>query len=88
MNSPRWALVTGASSGLGVEYVRSLARSGHGIVLVARDGDRLQSVAGQVADEFGVSTEVLVADLHKPSEVATVGQRLGDTRRPVRVLIN
>lgn len=88
MNSPRWALVTGASSGLGVEYVRSLARSGHGIVLVARDGDRLQSVAGQVADEFGVSTEVLVADLHNPSDVATVAQRLGDTRRPVRVLIN
>ncbi len=88
MNSPRWALVTGASSGLGVEYVRSLARSGHGIVLVARDGDRLQSVAGQVADEFGVSTEVLVADLHNPSDVAKVGQRLGDTRRPVRVLIN
>lgn len=88
MNSPRWALVTGASSGLGVEYVRSLARSGHNIVLVARDGGRMQSVAGQVADEFGVSTEVLVADLHNPSDVAKVGQRLGDTRRPVRVLIN
>ena len=88
MNFPRWALVTGASSGLGVEYVRSLARSGHNIVLVARDGDRLRSVAGRVAEEFGVSVEVLVADLHNPSDVAQVGDRLGDTRRPVRVLIN
>jgi len=64
MSTAQWALVTGASSGLGVEYARSLARSGHNLVLVARNRDRLESLAGSIVQEFSVKCEVLLADLH------------------------
>lgn len=88
MDEPRWALVTGASSGLGKEYVRQLAHSGHSIVLVARSTDRLRALAEEVERDFSVRTEVLVADLHSPRDVERVAQRLADAKKPVRALIN
>lgn len=88
MGSPRWALVTGASSGLGVEYAGALARSGHNLVLVARNRDRLTALAGALTAEFSVECEVLAADLHKSRDVARVARRLGDASRPIRVLVN
>ena len=88
MSTAQWALVTGASSGLGVEYARALARSGHNLVLVARNRDRLESLAGAIGREFSVDCEVLITDLHKARDVARVAQRLRDTAKPVRVLIN
>ncbi len=80
--------MTGASSGLGVEYVRQLAQSGHPVVLVARSEDRLRNLAAEIQAEFAVATEVLVADLHLARDVALVATRLADPTRPVRVLIN
>ena len=88
MTQHRWALVTGASSGLGAQYVRALARAGHNIVLVARDRDRLQALADQVERDFAVATDVLPADLHIPRDVARVATRLANARKPVWVLVN
>src|ERR671913_561859 len=58
----RTAVVTGASSGIGAEIARQLARRGHGVTLVARRGDRLEGLAGELA-ATGVRAEVLPADL-------------------------
>lgn len=88
MGTRQWALVTGASSGLGVEYARALARSGHDVVLVARNRDRLTSLAAAIAQQFSVECEVLTADLHKTRDVARVARRLRDTAKPIRVLVN
>ena len=87
MSDKPWALVTGASSGLGTEFARQLARRGHSVVLVGRDKSRLEAVAHDCA-KFGVDTEVLVADLHRPSAVARVATRLTSTSKPIRVLVN
>ena len=57
------ALVSGATAGIGLEFARTLAAQGHELVVVARDGARLQQVADQLRAEFGVGVEVLVADL-------------------------
>jgi short-subunit dehydrogenase len=86
MSSP-WALVTGASSGLGAEYARQLAARGHSIVLVARDRDRLEALASELS-LLGVETQVMTVDLHKASDVEAVAQRLRDTEHPVRMLVN
>lgn len=70
------ALVTGASAGLGAEFCRQLAASGHDLVVVARSADRLESVAQSLRTEHGVRVETLPADLADRSALQTVAERL------------
>lgn len=63
---PRYALVTGASAGIGRELARCFAADGYHLLLVARSRDRLESQATQLAHEFGISAEALVYDLTDP----------------------
>ena len=70
------ALITGGSAGLGLEFARQLAAAGHGLVLVARDEERLNQVAAELRGDHGVAVEVLPADLSVPDDVARVAQRL------------
>lgn len=86
--SSSWAVVTGASSGLGVDFARQLAARGLSVCLVARDTARLAALAEVIEDEFGVATEVFVADLHDPSDRDRVSARLRDPSRPVTWLVN
>lgn len=89
MNSdPSWALITGASSGLGAEYARSLAAEGHNLVVVSRDSTRLEKLAGDLKSEFACEVEVLAADLHKETERQRVVQRLKDETSPISFLVN
>ena len=88
MQSSPWALVTGASSGLGSEYARALARAGHNMVLVARNRERLVALAKELESDWAVATEVLTADLHQPEHLAKVSARLSYAQKPIRVLVN
>ena len=82
------ALITGASSGLGVEYARHYASVGHRVVLVARDTVRLSALAQELSETFGVDAEVLAADLHIAKDRNRVAERLRSEVNPVRVLVN
>ena len=59
----RASLITGASSGLGAEYARRLARRGDRLVLVARERERLTDLAAQLERAGAPEVEVLAADL-------------------------
>jgi short-subunit dehydrogenase len=84
MNVRPVALVTGASSGIGLEFARQLAANGHDLVVVARDEPKLKDLAAEVSTEV----EVLRADLTDPTDLASVEARLSDASRPVDVLVN
>src|SRR6267378_5358004 len=58
-----WALITGASSGIGREFARQIAASGINVVLVARREALLEELGRALADEFGVKSRTVVADL-------------------------
>ena len=58
-----WALITGASSGIGREFARQIAASGINVVLVARREALLEELGRALANEFGVKSRTVVADL-------------------------
>lgn len=68
----RWAVVTGASSGIGAAFARRVASMGLDVVLVARSEDRLREVESELKDRFGVQTRVIVADLSVPAGAEAV----------------
>lgn len=82
------ALITGASAGLGAEFARQLASQGHDVVLVARNRARLEESAAELERRYGVTAEVLPADLASDDGVAAVVGRLSDPQRPVEILVN
>jgi short-subunit dehydrogenase len=82
------ALVTGASAGIGTEFASQLASQGNAVVLVARDAARLEALAKELGARHRVATEVLIADLTDPAQLATVEDRLADHDRPIDVLVN
>ena len=84
----KWALITGASSGLGVDFAHELAAEGCHLVLVARREDRLQALARQLEATHSVRCKVVALDLTLPRAAETLHQQLDDEGIQIDVLIN
>jgi uncharacterized protein len=83
----RAVLITGASTGIGAIYADRFARRGHDLVLVARNVDRLTTLAKRLRSETRVNVDVVPADLTEEQDLARVEQRLREDVR-IGVLIN
>mmetsp|Transcript_36647 Transcript_36647/g.95979 ORF Transcript_36647/g.95979 Transcript_36647/m.95979 type:complete len:332 (-) Transcript_36647:43-1038(-) len=80
-----WAVVSGASDGIGKEYAIALAKKGMKVVLVARSEDKLKAVADEIS-AAGSEAKVVAADLTKPEAFADVAAAIEGLE--VGVLIN
>ncbi|KAK4298943.1 hypothetical protein Pmani_028743 [Petrolisthes manimaculis] len=83
----KWAVVTGSTDGIGKEYARELARRGMSILLISRTQEKLDKVAKEIAEEFGVETEVVAVDFISGRPVfEDVARHLQD--KDIGVLVN
>ncbi len=81
------ALITGASTGIGATYADRLARRGYDLVMVARDGGRMQAIASRLRSETNVGIDIIEADLTDPGALRQVETRLRDDAR-IGLLVN
>jgi hypothetical protein len=84
----RWALVTGASSGLGADFARQLAAAGANVVLVARREAAMQQLAKEIESAHGVATRVVALDLGLPDAPELLASRLQAEGLAIDVLVN
>jgi hypothetical protein len=84
----RTALVTGASSGLGVDFARQLAQRGCQLILVARRQDRLQELQKQISSTYAVPVESIAMDLLEANAPGQLYDQLQSANRDVDILIN
>ena len=83
-----WSVVTGASAGLGADFARQLAAQGRSVILAARRVDRLEALAAELQETYGVSTEVVSVDLAEREGPATLFERSTSEGRPIDLLVN
>ncbi len=81
-----WALITGASAGLGADFARQLAAKGLNTVLVARRTEKLEEVAKELQDTYRVETRVVSADLGSADFLPALAEATKDLE--IGLLIN
>jgi len=84
----RYALITGASAGIGAAYAERLAHDGYDLALVARRGDRLAALADRLRAERGRTVRVEVADLCEPTHLDRVERLIGELPELALVINN
>lgn len=82
------AVVTGASSGIGAEFARQFAQSGHDLLLIARRKDRLDALAAQLGKTHGVKVHVLPLDLADLDAAELTRREVERIDLPLKWLVN
>lgn len=84
----KWALVTGASSGIGEQFARQLAKQGSHLVLVARSKSKLESLASELRKRHGIKAEIIAMDLAKEGAPSDLYQQCQLLKVDIELLIN
>ena len=82
------ALVTGASSGLGLEFAKLFAQDGYDLVLVARSADKLDALAHELDQVYDVTAWTVAADLSTPEGLATLTSFTRSSGLVISALVN
>ena len=86
LEEKKYAVVTGASAGIGMHLAKGLAQRGYNLILVARREERLKQLAEDLSQQCGTQSMVLPCDLSKTKECERLMQEIGDY--PIEVFIN
>src|SRR6187549_1621847 len=86
--STETALVTGASSGIGLHLAHEFARHGHPLVLVAPVESELREVAAHMKNQHGVDARVIAKDLEQPNSAQEIFDELTRAGVQVDILVN
>jgi short-subunit dehydrogenase len=84
----RYAMITGASSGLGLALAEALARRGRNLILVARQRDPLENIAIELTQRFGVEVLFRACDLGEPLRLSGFLLELEESERHIDLLVN
>ncbi|MCG8926724.1 SDR family NAD(P)-dependent oxidoreductase [Lentzea sp. DG1S-22] len=87
MSQRRVALVTGATSGIGLEVARSLGKEGHAVFVVARTAENVQTTVKQLREE-GYEADGAAADVTSTEDIRSAVQKAVDVFGPVEILVN
>jgi len=82
------ALVTGASSGIGVEFAKLLARDKYNLILSARSEKLLNSIANDLKSQFSIEVTVIPHDLSLPGAGIQLSEKVNELNLEINVLIN
>jgi len=84
----KFALVTGASEGIGFEFCKLLASKGYNIVLVARTLEKLQKAANSLEESFNIHAHVISCDLASPNAAQSIFDEVSSLNMEVELLVN
>ncbi|MBE9007915.1 SDR family oxidoreductase [Fortiea sp. LEGE XX443] len=87
-NRKQTALITGASGGIGYEFVKLFAQDGYNLVLVARSEQKLNQIADELKRKFGIEVKVIAQDLANPAAPEEIFSELQQASIKIDVLIN
>ncbi|MFS8100151.1 SDR family NAD(P)-dependent oxidoreductase [Lentzea alba] len=87
MSKRRVALVTGATSGIGLEVARSLGREGHAVFVVARNAENVQTTVKQLKEE-GIEADGAATDVTSTEDIRNAVQKAVDVFGPIEILVN
>jgi len=82
------ALITGASSGIGLAFAQVMAQQGHDLVLTARNQQKLDEIKIYLEEHYNVKVYVIVADLTKSEEVSKLYGQIKDQGLDIEILVN
>lgn len=88
MAEDNFALITGASSGIGECFAKALARRGHNLVLTARSEGKLAQLAAELKSDHGIKAEVIPADLSKRDAASQLAAALKEKNLAIDLLVN
>jgi len=87
-NRNKYALITGATSGIGFELARLFARDSYNLILVARNGQRLQKITDDLKKEFAVEVTPIEKDLFSPLAATEVYETVEQMGISIHALVN
>ena len=87
MSQRRVALVTGATSGIGLEVARSLGKEGHAVFVVARNAENVQTTVKQLREE-GIEADGAASDVTSTEDIRSAVQKAVEVFGPIEILVN